>query len=309
MQKKFDVPILFLIFNRPETTKRVFKAIREVRPSRLFIAADGPRKDRMGEKEKCEETREITEKIDWPCKVERLYRESNLGCRKAVSEAISWFFGNVEEGIILEDDCLPDPSFFNYCETLLKRYRGNSQVVHISGNNFQNGVHRGEKMASYYFSKYPHIWGWATWRRAWKKYSFGIDLNSKRFKKIEREMNFWERIYWRSVFMSVKLGVLDTWDYQWVYTCWVNRGLAIVPNSNLVLNIGFDKSATHSTSMPNYLVGVRLESIDKIIHPSAVAVDVDADRYTWIKLFGGNYKNFLKSLLLIPYLYFKRIFV
>jgi len=303
MTKKFDVPILFIIFNRPETTRKLFPVIKKVRPTRLFIAADGPRENRNGEKEKCEEVRKITEDVDWLCTVKRLYRDKNLGCKIAVSGAINWFFQNVEEGIILEDDCLPDLSFFTYCKILLEKYRDNSRVMHIGGNNFQHGIHRGEKKTSYYFSKYPHIWGWATWKRAWNKYSLKVDMKDQRFKEVFSEMSIFERIYWGNLFWAVNNNFIDSWGYQWAYTCWANGGVAITPNKNLVLNIGFDEEATHSKKIPGYLSGIGLEKIERIIHPQTLGVDREADEYTWKNVFGGNYKNFLRSLMVVPYFF------
>ena len=239
MNESNKVPVLFLIFNRPETTERVFNTIRRYKPAKLFIAADGPREDKPGEKKKCERTRKIVEKIDWPCEVKRLYRDKNLGCKLAVSGAITWFFKNVEEGIVLEDDCLPDATFFNYCRVLLKKYHNDPKIMHIGGNNFQNGIHRGEKNASYYFSKYPHIWGWATWKRSWKKY----DADLRGWRKIKSNnifghMKFIEKIFWSQNFDSVVMEVLDTWDYQWGFACKINNGLAIIPKVNLITNLG-----------------------------------------------------------------------
>ena len=159
MEKEFSIPILFLVFNRPETTALVFQEIRKVRPQQLFVAADGPRPDRTGEAEKCAEVKKIVAAVDWPCEVKTLFRDNNLGCRVAVSSAINWFFENVEEGIILEDDCLPHPDFFRFCNELLDYYRNDERIMHIGGNNFQFVNKYGK--SSYYFSHYAHIWGWA----------------------------------------------------------------------------------------------------------------------------------------------------
>src|SRR6187402_3370357 len=154
----FDVPILFLVFNRPETTVRVFEKIREIKPQRLFVAADGPREGKEGEKEKCQAVRDlILKNIDWPCEVKTLLRDQNLGCGKAVSSGITWFFEQVDEGIILEDDTLPAISFYNFCKLLLNKYRNEQKIKMISGINFQDGIRRGD--ASYYFTRLCHIWG------------------------------------------------------------------------------------------------------------------------------------------------------
>ena len=172
-------PILFLVFNRPDVTQRVFDAIRQARPPKLYIAADGPRKNKVGEVERCALVQEIVSQVDWPCEVSKLIRQENLGCKIAISSAIDWFFSKEPEGIILEDDCLPHPDFFPYCDELLERYRNNERVGMISGDNFQNGIKRGD--GDYYFSQFCHIWGWASWARAWKKY----DANLAQWPKLK----------------------------------------------------------------------------------------------------------------------------
>lgn len=193
--------VLFLVFNRPEPTARVFEAIRYARPPRLYVAADGPRVQREGEGELVRRVRQIATTVDWPCSVYTLFREHNLGCKRAVSEAISWFFENEEQGIILEDDCLPNPDFFSFCDVLLERYKDDPRVWMITGNNFQDGQKRGN--GSYYFSRYSHIWGWATWRRAWRCYDRDLsfwpewkssaDWLKKMPDKIERR--YWDRVF------------------------------------------------------------------------------------------------------------------
>ncbi|HJY98755.1 MAG TPA: hypothetical protein VJ227_03505 [Patescibacteria group bacterium] len=271
-------PILFLIFNRPAETKTVFAEIRKARPTHLFIAADGPRSGVSGEKEKCEAVRKITENIDWRCDVKRLYRKNNLGCKRAISGALGWFFQNVKEGIILEDDCLPDKSFFRYCEELLIKYRNNKNIGVIGGNNFS----RNPKLPdSYYFSLYPQMWGWATWRRVWKNY----DIAMKKWPRLGG--NNWlnglfpvsaQATYWWSIFDSTFRGKVDTWDYQWVFSSFINGYLNITPNVNLVRNIGFGDQATH-------LRKTRLEYSRKtnrmmfpMRHPDRVVRNLNADK-------------------------------
>ena len=176
---KLKTPILFLIFNRLDTTEKVFEKIREQQPKYLYIAADGPRSDVPEDQEKCRKTRAIIDRIDWDCELKTLFREENLGCRNNAVQAITWFFDNVEEGIILEDDCLPDPTFFRYCEDLLSYYRYDMRVMHIAGSNLQQGFKSDN--ASYYFSHIPWVWGWASWKRAWKYY----DVNISSYKKVK----------------------------------------------------------------------------------------------------------------------------
>lgn len=179
---QFDTPILLIIFKRPDTTQIVFDQLRKVKPKTLYVFADGPRKNRIGEEEKCKLAREIIESVDWECNIKKNYNEENLGCKKAVSNAITWFFENEEQGIILEDDVVPNKSFFNFTSSLLEHYRYNSKVMYISGNNFLGN--KTNVNGSYYFSIYPHIWGWATWRRAWKLFDRDIkDFPAYKSKK------------------------------------------------------------------------------------------------------------------------------
>lgn len=285
-------PVLFLIFNRPNTTQRVFNAIRQAKPKQLFIAADGPRPDKEDEIEKCQKARQIATSVDWDCEVKTLFRDKNLGCKIAVSSAIDWFFENVEEGIILEDDCLPSQSFFWFCQELLKYYKNDTRVMHISGNNFQFGKMRGE--GSYYFSKYTHIWGWATWKRAWKYF----DVNMKSFKKFKKEAQInnvfnikQQKKYWMKIFQRVYDDKINTWDYTWVYTCFINSGLCIMPNINLVSNIGFGIESTHTQGENNIFSKMKTEEITEIIHPEFVLADQEADLLT-SKLCCGNINIF-----------------
>ncbi|MGE5426219.1 MAG: hypothetical protein ACM3PZ_04030 [Bacillota bacterium] len=236
-----ETPVLFLIFNRPETTRIVFSAIREARPAKLYIAADGPRAGKTGEKERCIEARSIINQIDWPCEVKTLFRQENLGCKLAISGAINWFFEKEEEGIILEDDCLPDGSFFKYCEEMLDLYRDDENIFMISGNNFYSESIN-SKWPTHGFVRIPHIWGWATWGRAWKRYSLEMDglesyLKSEAFNKYWKKRVY--RQFWSEMFNQTVKGEIDTWDYSWAYTLFINNGLSVAPRYNLVTNIGF----------------------------------------------------------------------
>jgi hypothetical protein len=286
-------PVLFLIFNRPDKTKQVFEAIRHAQPDKLFVAADGPRKDRIGEQELCKQTREIISAIDWKCELKTLYRSENLGCKVAVSSAINWFFENVEEGIILEDDCLPNQSFFLFCERMLNEYRVDQRIMHIGGSNFQDGLIR--ENASYYFSSMFHIWGWATWRRAWKFYDIemkGLNslLNIDFFESIFKKRSHQE--IWKRMFNAVETGKSNTWDYQWTLSCWLNNGLSVIPNTNLVSNIGYDGDATHtSLNEKDILSNKKIESLVDIISPNYMIRNYRADCYTMDKYFIKNKKN------------------
>ncbi|MDR7372333.1 FkbM family methyltransferase [Flavobacterium aquidurense] len=282
----FKTPILFLIFNRPDTTQQVFDEIKKQKPRYLFVAADGARSHVVDDKDKCQTTREIVlNNIDWDCEVKTLFRDENLGCGVAVSEAISWFFENVEQGIILEDDSLPHSSFFRYSETLLERYRNDEGVMMISGNNFQKGIVRGD--GSYYFSEYAHIWGWATWKKSWLKYDFKMKnwpnfQENRLLSKCNGDRD--QYTYWCNVFQKTYEGEIDTWDYQWMFAIWYSGGITILPNVNLISNIGFGNDATHTRGYSPFS-NLKTQDIGAILHPKSIKVDKKADRYTSAKVF------------------------
>lgn len=285
----FNTPILFLIFNRPDTTQKVFDRIREIKPKYLYVAADGPRETKEGEKEKCEATRSIINNIDWDCEVKTLFREENMGCKIAVSSAITWFFDNVEQGIILEDDCLPHPSFFKYCETLLEKYKDVEEVMHIGGNNFSY-KRNWFKQEQYYFSAYSLIWGWATWRRAWLKFDINLSNYESLFasEQITHYLKSPEEInYWKERLERVKYQDFNTWDYSWYYSIWQNNGKCISPFKNLVKNIGFGDEATHTTTNGLYNPVERLKSYKLKVkkHPSRNQINHLEDRLTFKNYF------------------------
>jgi hypothetical protein len=288
-----ETPILFLIFNRPDTTNIVFNAIKEAKPRNLFIAADGPRSEKLGEIEKCEETRKIVlNGINWNCEVRTLFQDKNLGCGKAVSEAITWFFNQVEMGIILEDDCLPSKSFFPFCEELLKKYRYTDNVFQISGDNFQN---KRVGTASYYFSAYGHIWGWASWKRAWKYYNFTLnnmesDLFSDRLSYYFNSKE--EKIFWLNLFEKMKTSPIDTWDYQWSFCHWYHQAFSIIPSKNLVSNIGFNDKATHTKTYVNGVSNLKTHELNKLKHPKTIIQNKKADLLIFNRLFSKKNKSY-----------------
>ena len=299
--KAFKTAVLFLVFNRPDTTAQVFEAVRKARPRRLYVAADGPRPDRLGEAEKVAKVREIATAVDWPCELKTLFQEENLGCKYAVSGGITWFFQHEEQGIILEDDCFPHPDFFTFCETLLDRYVTDDRVWVITGDNFQNGVRRGE--ASYYFSRYNHVWGWASWRRAWQKADMDICFWPE-WKNSAAWRGFWPdsvaRKYWEKIFDRMYRSEIDTWDYPWTASVWYHGGLTATPNVNLVSNIGFGKDATHTASADSPMSKIATGVIGEISHPAAIEPDAIADRYAFNHTFGGNASRFPYSLFHLP---------
>ncbi len=242
-----QAPVLLLAFNRLDTTRQVFARIAQYRPSRLYLACDGPRRHVQGEEEKTERVRQfLVENVDWECEVKTLFRSTNLGCKMAVSEAISWFFEQEEQGVILEDDCVPDPSFFSFCAIMLATYRDDTRIMQVSGTNFL-GQYTPVSRYPYFFSKYGGIWGWASWRRAWRHF----DLSPERYhqaKATQALKGFLGNAYaWRmSLYEQVFEKNLDTWDYQWSFARAINSGLSIVPGVNLVKNIGFGLDASHT---------------------------------------------------------------
>jgi hypothetical protein len=249
-----NTAVLFLVFNRPDTTKQVFEAIKQAKPPKLYIAADGPRDTREGEGAKCREVRTIIDKgIDWDCQVHRLYREKNLGCKVAVSSAIDWFFENVEEGIILEDDCLPSQSFFWFCEELLDKYKDDMRVGQISGFNY--GYSDDTLKYDYFFSKYPMIWGWASWRNRWVNYDLRM-LDFEEFVETNQMSLMFNQKHElekrKRNFYDVKDGKIDTWDYQWSFTLYKNKQFSIIPKDNFVLNLGFGGEGTHTKGKSSF---------------------------------------------------------
>ena len=238
---KLNSPVVFFIFKRAKQTSRVFQAITQARPSKLYIVADGPRN--KNESEDCQLTRKIVDQVDWGCTVYRNYSNENLGVRDRIITGLDWVFEREEKAIVLEDDCLPHSSFFRYCEGLLDFYEANPQVMHISGDNFLFGAKASKE--SYYFSKYAHVWGWATWKRAWNRFhqwNFENPPFDMRIFQSDTEKAFWLQIY-----HEIKSCQLDyTWDYQWSVVCMAYRSLCAMPNVNLVSNIGFGEEATNT---------------------------------------------------------------
>ncbi len=241
--------MLFLVFNRLDTTKQVFEAIRQAKPPRLYIAADGARETKEGEAEKVQAVREyVMENIDWDCEVKTLFREKNLGCKYAVSGAITWFFENEEQGIILEDDCLPSQSFFWYCEELLNKYKYDETVYLISGD--ARGPESFGMKEDYGFCKYPMIWGWASWARVWKNYDPEILDWPKVRDTLPASISTYKPTirFWKKTFEQLYKKGIDTWDFQFSYLLLRNGGKCIVPRLNLISNVGFGADATHTFS-------------------------------------------------------------
>lgn len=287
---QLNTPVAFIVFNRSETTVQVLAAIRKVKPKQIFVIADGPRVDNFEDKKNCELVRKVIEEIDWDCRVYRKYADTNLGCGKGPSNGISWVFENVNECIILEDDCVPDSSFFLFCEELLEKYRYDTRIMMISGNHHLLKKH---KIAdSYFFSRNTQTWGWATWKRAWDHYDYEIKLWPK-----VRGSGWLERIlgsnrsvkYWRQLFdKCYEDRNRKYWDYQWTFCCWAQNGLNIIPDRNLVTNIGFGNSGgSHFAGTDCSFGNLPLHEMDfPLRHPHVMIQNTAADRQIQKDVYG-----------------------
>ena len=251
--KELSTPVVLVMFNRPKTTRVVFESISQSRPKRMYIVSDGPRANRSGEKGLVEECRAIVSAVDWPCEIFTKYSDRNLGCKENVVQGLDWVFSQEDEVIILEDDCVPTSEFFEFCQEMLGRYRNEPSVGTISGSNLED-VSSLETNFSYWFSRYPKVWGWATWKRVWGQYE--VDLS--KFSRPDRHLLVRENVYadasrryWDSKFDSVASGKVDTWDYQLAFMHFKNGLVSVIPSVNLISNIGFGHDATHTVSQPD----------------------------------------------------------
>lgn len=290
-------PVLFLIFKREDTTKRVFERIREARPPKLYIAADGPRANVSGEKEKCERTRAIVNNIDWPCEIHKLFQDHNLGCGKGVSTAISWFFDHETEGIIIEDDILPHIDFFKYCDEMLERYRDDERIELIAGRNaFYNGY---QSDVSYYMSSLFHIWGWATWKRVWNSYEFDTRKIQKDvfMTKMAKRLPMKTVRYYESIFDMMNNHGCDTWDYQLFFNQIMFDRYTIMSYKNLTENIGIgSQDAAHTTNSNDKEAIFKSVSPYPLIHPDEIKTDNKAD-LLYCKNFGLYKKSFANRII------------
>ncbi len=298
-------PVLLMVFSRPDTTRRVFDTIRRARPTRLYVAADGPRPGHPTDAARCAETRAVVREVDWPCEVFTLFQEENLNCGLAPVTAMNWFFAHEPEGIILEDDCVPAPSFFRFCAELLARYRDDARVMHIGGNNFGSEAKRppGPDEPSYHFSTQRNSWGWATWRRAWQHYDYHLtdfrrvaaagELNDSFTGPLERRYR-----------LGKMAGVLalppppDVWDYQWEYTIARHHGLYIVPAVNLVGNIGFGHGSTHTHDGGDTMGALPARDLAfPLRHPARVAQDRRRDSRRFNEFLWGRVAALVRRVL------------
>jgi hypothetical protein len=302
MTEQLSSPVLFIIFNRPEFTEKVFHSIRRAKPKKLYVAADGPRDHILGEFDQCQAARSIINSIDWDCQVFKLYQSQNFGCKLAVSSAITWFFDNETEGIILEDDCIPDNYFFKYCEILLKNYRHHEKIMSISGSSFFTPLFNKN---SYSFTYYSDMWGWATWRRAWNLYDARMDKWEKNKHKLNKYFKNTEIAeYWCRQFDQVSDEKIDTWDYQWIWTVIDNDGLCITPHYNMIDNIGFGPNATHTFESDWYLKFRKINEIKfPLSHPKKKSRNLYIEDMLRISRFRIIKKNENKFIEIIKKIY------
>ena len=294
-KRSYSTPILFVIFNRPDTAQLVFNEIKKAKPRYLYVAADGPRNGNEKDTVLCKKSRAIIDQVDWDCEVKTLFQEKNLGCKMGVSSAISWFFQNVEAGIILEDDCVPHQSFFRFAEEMLEKYKNEEKIMMITG---LNPISNYQSSTSYFFSRYFFIWGWATWRRAWQKYDISmIEWPNTKPQEIEQYYNdkYASKTMGQS-FEDTHRGKIDTWDYQWVFAGLVNKGLNIVPAKNLISNVGltgvhFSGSATYNQNLPVFDLYQ-----DGLVPPSDIEEDVNFDSVFCKKNFHPNIYRKIRSI-------------
>jgi hypothetical protein len=305
-----NTPVALIIFNRPDTTERVFTEIAKAKPPKLFVIADGPRTDHPDDVKRCAATRAVVEHIDWDCEVFRNYSDVNLGCGYRPASGISWVFEQVDEAIILEDDCVPHPTFFRFCEELLEKYRHDERIMQISGFNSLSG--RSLTPYSYTFYRLFACWGWATWRRAWQYH--------------DMEMKFWPLLRdtawlldiigdhgaqgnWKKIFDDAhnRAASIDYWDYQFLFACWAQNGLAISPATSLVSNIGFREDASHTKSANSACATIPVVEMKfPLRHPQYVVRDREADQLHFGQMNVGqrtmiSYRRFQKKLIDIIY--------
>lgn len=294
-------PVAFFVYKREDCTRRVWDAIRAAKPPVLLLIADGPRDE--ADRVKCEATRAILGRIDWPCDVRRHYAPTNMGCRDRMASGLSWVFEQVEEAIILEDDCVPGRTFFQFCDELLEKYRDDLRVMHIGGTSFQRRALSCE--ASYYFSNCVLCWGWATWRRAWRCFDQGV----KTWPRIKQEGvlksvcgSHDEFKFWTSIFNRQYRGASKAWDYSWVFAVWANHGLAVTPVVNLVSNIGVGADSTHRQDSRWYM-NLPAGEMGALLHPGHMMINVDADRRTYNDVHRPSLLERARESILNPWAY------
>ena len=292
----FQTPIVFICFNRPEITQKTFQQIKKLKPAKLFLIMDGPREKNKKDQINVARVKKIIKKINWKCKVYKNFSKSNIGLKKRIVSGLDWVFKKVDKAIILEDDCYPSHNFFIFCENMLNFYQNNNEVLVITGNNFQEGPVDDK---SYYFSKYPHIWGWATWKSTWnlfddKDVNIQKFLNSKKFKKVNKIID--EQNYWKSMYYQIKQGSLKSWAFYFLINIWKKNGLTVTPNKNLIINLGINNISSSNKNDPNLKINLSKSDIKfPLIHPKIINVNKIADKRVFYSVYKKNIKTRLKN--------------
>lgn len=305
----YKIPILILVYNRPDTFKKLIYCLKKIQPKKIYIRGDGP--VNADDVIKINAVKKTILRINWNCKILTNFNKINIGCRGSVSSGIDWFFSTEKMGVILEDDCLPNTSFFKFCEILLKRFRYNKKIYTISGSNFQNKITTDN---DYYFTKYPHCWGWATWARAWKSYDQNLSFWTK-WKKTDKWKKYIkltiEKKYWEKIFNNVLKKKIDSWAYVWTASVWYKNGVAIVPKTSLINNIGFDDRATHTQNSQTKSISNLKNLKFPLKHPKRIKIDIRADNYTFFNHFKGVNYLWPWRFIHLVYLFFlnPRIFI
>lgn len=315
METTLKTPVLFLVFNRPEKTQKVFDIVKKVKPTKLYVAADAPRKNKLNDISLCEQVRKIVQDVDWECETHYLFHDKNLGCSLAGKTAWDWFFSQEEEMIFIEDDGVPSLSFFYFCQELLQKYRNNNQIAYIGGINY--GPKYGD--GTYFFTKQGvSTWGMATWKRVHNLYEYQLESyptirNTKQFKK--NFISFFEYQLWKKNFdnyiTSIRRGVQpNTYDLQMAYLIKKYNMSCVFPNVNMVSNIGFDMQGSNTNLNPDHPIALRFANkpvfeIEKIIHPTSIHIDLKFEINEMFKerrlgnqpIWKAKYKFYLRYIL------------
>lgn len=289
-------PVALCLFNRPETTAQVMRAIRAVRPPKLYLIADGARTNHADDSARCRAARQVALNVDWECEIHTNFSETNLGLKRRIETGMNWLFENVPEAIILEDDCVPDPTFFHFCDALLERYRADERIMTISGCDYKFGA--ADDRYSYTFSRYPLIWGWATWRRAWLMNDPDMTTLPDALRTNRLRDRFADRHaaqYWSYV-LNDNRQTQSSWDYAWLWSIWEHDGLCIHPNTNLVENIGFGKDATHTHDPASPFANMPAVPLHALRHPPRVERNADADALIEQLAFSGSVRRLWDTL-------------
>ena len=301
-----NTPVLLIGFNRPKHLEAVISALENIAIKNLYVFCDGPRN--KNDTNLVDQVRKVVNSFENKMSIVKFYSEENYGCKYGVSGAISWFFKYEEAGIILEDDCIPSKDFIFFSSEMLDLYKDSKEIMAINGSNFQFGNTYGD--GSYYLSKCFHAWGWATWKRAWKKND--IDLQTWKESLVDnylgQQLQFRSEVkYWKKIFNLTHQNKIDTWDFSWQYTIWKEKGFVITPNMNLVTNIGHDLNATHTKDCDSVFANIAHQNLGEIEHPSKLVHFSKADQRIFDENYGGKYIRFPKSLIYIPMRIYKFI--